>query len=303
MPPDRSRHPDRAGALDVELRPVHQQHHRVSDGVFVDRDDLVDPPLDERPRQFAGVLDGDPVGERDHRSIGRQPTGVRCADRSLDADHPHVGPQRLDRDRCAADQSAASERDDDGREIVDVLDQFQPERALSGHDGGIVERSAERHPGRVCTFLGCGYRLGEGGAVFDDGGAERPARVDLGDRGADRNEDLARHTEVLRGERECLGVVAGAAGGDASRRGGTQRCNLVGGTTDLERSGALQVLGFEHDVAADVGRQRERADHRRVLDDLGDDAASSADVVEADVVVHGRTVLRTRRRSVAIDDR
>ena len=54
--------------------------------------------------------------------------------------------------------------------------------------------------------------------LLDDGRAERPARIDLRDRRADRDEDLARHAEVACREGQRLRVVAGAAGRDPARR-------------------------------------------------------------------------------------
>ena len=62
---------------------------------------------------------------------------------------------------------------------------------------------------------GGGERLVERGPALDDRGAVRPAGLDLGDRRAGRHEDVAGHPEVLGGERQRLGVVAGAPGGHA----------------------------------------------------------------------------------------
>ena len=75
QPESRAATPDRAGAFDVQLRPVHQQHHRVGDRILVDGDHLVDPPIDERAGELAGVLHGDAVGERErpaHRRAFRR---------------------------------------------------------------------------------------------------------------------------------------------------------------------------------------------------------------------------------------
>jgi hypothetical protein len=82
-------------------------------------------------------------------------------------------------------------------------------------------------------------------------GAERAARLDLGDRCAAGHEDLARHTAMVGGERDRLGVVAGAAGRHAAGHRVAERGELVHRPTDLERARALQVLGFEHDAATE----------------------------------------------------
>ena len=54
---------DCAGTLDVQLGALHQQHHRVGDGILRDRHHVVEPPIDQRAGDRPGVLDGDAVGE------------------------------------------------------------------------------------------------------------------------------------------------------------------------------------------------------------------------------------------------
>ena len=45
--------PDRARALDDELGPLEQEHHRLGDLVLADDHDVVDPPVDQRQRELA----------------------------------------------------------------------------------------------------------------------------------------------------------------------------------------------------------------------------------------------------------
>ena len=205
---------------------------------------------------------------------------VRRAHRGLDADHPHRGQQRLDGDRHARRQPAAPERNDDTRQVGDVLDQFEAERALPGDHCRVVEGMAERHAvlGRPSARRGEG--LVERGAVLDDVGAVGPAGLDLGDRCARGHEDLARHPEVPGSERQRLGVVSGAAGRDAGGRGLAERGDLVHRPADLEGAGALQALGLEHDLAAGLLRQGRRRHDWRALGGDGGDGVGGADVVE-----------------------
>ena len=77
--------------------------------------------------------------------VGERAADVRRADRGLDADDPDVGQQRLHGDRHAGGESAAAERHDDARQVGEVVDELQAERALAGDHGGVVERVAERH--------------------------------------------------------------------------------------------------------------------------------------------------------------
>ena len=55
--------------------------------------------------------------------------------------------RRLDRDRDAAGQPAAADRDDDLRQVGHVVEQLEAERPLAGDDVGVVERVHEGHAG------------------------------------------------------------------------------------------------------------------------------------------------------------
>ena len=217
-------HADRPGAFDVELRPLHQQHHRVRDRLLVDRDDLVDPAFDEGPRDRTGRLHGDAVGERRDRT-NRRPRARRTAHTQRPGRHdPNRGRRRLDRDRQPGRQPTAPDRDDDQRQIVDVLEQLQPERALAGDHDRIVERMTERPARGGRSRFGGLDRFHQRRAAFGDGRAERKTGLDLADRGPGRHEDLAPEPEVLGRERDRLGMVAGASGalntGSTSTSGG-----------------------------------------------------------------------------------
>ena len=90
-PAEQRRHADRARALDDELGPLEQPHHRLGDVVLLDHAHLVDPAPDERQRERAGALDGDAVGDR-RPDRGRRGVASRQAPRT--ARTPAPGPRR-----------------------------------------------------------------------------------------------------------------------------------------------------------------------------------------------------------------
>ena len=125
-----------------------------------------------------------PVGDRP-RHVARPASSTIRPSRSdsprvggqlrLDADHPRARAQRPDRDRDAARQPAAADRDEDRRDVRQVLGDLQPDRALAGDDPVVVERRDDRQ-----AALG-GDPLGDALALL----ARRPDDDDLGAVGLD----------------------------------------------------------------------------------------------------------------------
>ena len=83
---------------------------------------------------------------------------------------------------------------------------------------------------------------------------ERLDRGDLGDRRADRHVDRAADATGGRRVRERLRMVTGAAGNHLGARG-VERAELRHRAAQLERTGSLQVLGLEVDLAAATGAE------------------------------------------------
>ena len=105
-------------------------------------------------------------------------------------------------------------------------------------------------------------------APGEDLGTERLGALDLGDRRGSGHEDLAGHAARAGGEGQGLGVVAGARRHHAPRAALLpQRRELAQRAADLERAGALQVLGLQDDLAAAVVGQRRARQDRRVARD------------------------------------
>ena len=90
----------------------------------------------------------------------------------LDADHAGVGAQRPDRDRHPARQPAATDRDEDGGEVRQVLRDLEPDRPLTGDDPVVVEgRDDRRSPRRAAISSATWCRSSLAGADDDDLGA------------------------------------------------------------------------------------------------------------------------------------
>ena len=267
-PREQGGHAHRAGALDDQLGALEQQHHRLGDHLLVHDDHAVDPLRDQRPGDLAGVLDRDAVGDRraDRRRSGGgavERSRVRGARRGLDADDDGLGMRRLDRHRHAAGEPPAAEGHHDLAQVLDVLGELEPERALAGDHVEVVEGV---HEGEVALLRA----LSRGGdavvdrpveAVHDR--AERARGAALGDRRVGRHVDLAPHPPRPRGVRRRLGVVAGAAHHQPVANLVAERGQLGQHAAQLERAGALQALGLERDRAAAARAQRGGREDRR----------------------------------------
>ena len=169
----------------------------------------------QRERELARALDRDAVGDRQrrggrHRHALAQRLGVGRAGGDLHADHLHLGPRGLDRDRHPGAQAAAADRHDDAGEVGHVLEQLEAERALPGDDVRVVERVHEREPALARPVLGGVHALVDRAAADVDRRALPARRLDLGDRRVVGDEHLARHAAQLRGR--------GAAPGRGCRR-------------------------------------------------------------------------------------
>ena len=115
------------------------------------------------------------------------------------------------------------------------------------------ERRALRLDERECSR----ERLLEVGALKLGLRAVVLRRLDLRHRRVLRHEDRRLDAGLARGPGDRLAVIAGAGRDDAGAAlAPRERRDLVDGAADLERAGALQVLGLERDVAPDELRER-----------------------------------------------
>jgi hypothetical protein len=131
---------DRARALDDQLGPLEQEHHRLGHLVLRDDDHLVDPAADQRQRQLARALDGDAVGDRQR---GLRPRAAPAAATREPARRPRPGRRSpdlrtlgLERDRHPADQPPPPTGTTITRQVVDLGEQLEAEPTLAGDHVG-----------------------------------------------------------------------------------------------------------------------------------------------------------------------
>jgi hypothetical protein len=145
----------------------------------------------------------------------------------------------------------------------------------------MVERVDQHGPGLVGVRRRGRERLVDRVAHETDVGAVGPGGLLLGDRRADRHEHGCLGVEQAGGERDPLGVVAGARRDDATGAiGWREPRDAYVRATDLERTGPLQVLAFEEDgtTAADPVGQPAAALHGSDPGDAAEHVACSLDV-------------------------
>jgi soluble lytic murein transglycosylase-like protein len=187
--------------------------------------------------------------------------------------------------RDPGQESAAADRDNDGVELGQILREFQPDRAVAGHDRVVLDRVDEEPLGAVEPRLD--DRLPPALVRhLDDAAAEPPDRVQLGLRRVVGHDDRRRHPELPRRPRDALRHVSGARCHDPARdRLASRGPDRVDGAADLERADRLQVLELEPDLCRRVvdGKPDERRPDRGPLDP----PAGGLDLGERD---HGVTV-------------
>jgi hypothetical protein len=123
---------DRASTLDHELRPFHEQHHRIGDLVLSNHDHLVDILGNKGQRERPGPAHRDAVGQgADGLYLDGMPRRQRCRERGdagrLHGDDAHRRSERLHRTPHASREATSSERNDHERYVLNILDQLEAE--------------------------------------------------------------------------------------------------------------------------------------------------------------------------------
>ncbi len=202
-------------------------------------------------------------------------------DGGLDPDHSGHRRPALHRRRGAADQPAPADGHKHHVELVDLLQQLQRRGSLTGHDVQVVEgvdqvqaplgRQAKHHR----------FARGRRDALGDHLGAVGAGGRDFGGIGVGRHHDHRAGAGLRRGERDRLAVVARAHRDHAAgARRRLQRQQRVEGPARLERANPLQVLGLGEHLAAELGIQPSRAEHRGPVHPAGDARGGGLDVGE-----------------------
>ena len=111
----------------------------------------------------------------------------------FDAVDAAAGTSRLHGGGHPGDEASASDADDDHIDVRHVLDQFEPERAVSGDDLRVVEGMHEGEAFHVSKTLHLRKRVTDVRAMEHDPRPVAEARVDLRANGALRHHDGDRH--------------------------------------------------------------------------------------------------------------
>ena len=198
----------------------------------------------------------------------------------LDADDLHVGPERLDVARDAGNEAAAAHRHEHrGEPLLAVAQDLGADGPLPRDHERVVEGMDERHAGFGDQRVAVRLRVAVGVARQHDLGAHAAHRVHLDPRRRLRHDDDRAQTELARGKRHALRVVAGARGDDAAGALllGEMR-DLVVGAAQLEAEDRLQILALEQHGVAETARESRRRIERRFARHVVD--AAGQDVVE-----------------------
>ena len=189
--------------------------------------------------------------------VGRVATS-RGLPAAIDANAPTVGRRtRLHGRSDAGEEAAAADSEHDRLEIGNLVVELDPERSLADDHVSVVEGVDEHGAGPLGVLGGQAQRSLDGGPFEHDVGAIATGGEELRDRHAQRHEDGRGDAQGLRRERDPLRMVARRGGDDtAFALLLAQARQTVGGTADLERPGALQVLELEmHRHAEQVGEE------------------------------------------------
>ena len=161
----------------------------------------------------------------------------------------------------------------------EVVDDLASRGALAGDDQGVIIRRDQNRAALPCDVAGDGFAIVAGAVVQHDFGAERRGAFALGARCIARHHDHAAHAEEPRRGGDPLRMIAGRERNDAAATlVERDRGELVVGAAELERSGALQGLGFEKSAAAGQGVERGRGQERRVQRHASQPASSVVDI-------------------------
>ena len=227
---------------------------------------------EQRRGDLAGPLDRDPVADRPLDAALR-----------LHADDAHAVKPRTRRDRDPGRERSAADRDHDHRRRRRLVRDLEPDRALSGDHVGVVEGVDQRCAGALGVLARglCGVVV----RTVDEChlAAVGANRLDLRQRRVTGHEQVGAGVAAAGGERNGLGVVAGARGDDpAPELGVGEAADPVLGAADLERAAALQVLGLQRHRGAAAARDLTRRDHRRAPHAVAERRRRCLDPIDAD---------------------
>jgi hypothetical protein len=196
----------------------------------------------------------------------------------LHADHPHLGPHRLDVGRHTGDQPTAANGHEDRIQRALVLAQdLHRHRALAGDHIGIVEGVHEGQALRLLDLQRVLVGIAVAVAVQQHFATQCSHRIDLELGRRDRHHDHGAAVQALGRQRHALGMVAGTSADNPTlQRVGRQPHHLVVGPAQLETEHGLLVLALEQHLVGQTARQAarrfQRGFARHVINTGGEDA-------------------------------
>ena len=240
-----------------------------------------------------------------HQLAGVEALLHRRAGRGLDADDLDPRAQRLDRDRDAGDEPAASDRHQHRLQVGLLLEQLERDRALARDHRLVVERMDGDQAALLLDLERVGVGLVEIVAEENDLGAVLARVRNLDQRRSPRHDDGRRDALARRVVGDRLRVVARGGGDDAAlARRGRELQDLVEGAALLEGAGHLQVLELEAGARPAVPRHRLGAGAGGEVDAAADALARLLDVPQLGheprmvAAARRRAARRSTRRSV-----
>mmetsp|Transcript_39458 Transcript_39458/g.100006 ORF Transcript_39458/g.100006 Transcript_39458/m.100006 type:complete len:332 (-) Transcript_39458:742-1737(-) len=247
----------RASAFGHHLLLLDEPQHAQADVFLADGDDFVHilarqgkrvrPHLEHRQ----AISKGAPIGVDANGRTVVQGSGEGGHARRLHPDDLHLGLDSLDGQRHARDEAAAAHRDDNGVQLVHLLQDLHADCARSGQDGRVVVSVDVRERVRISQFARLGKRLGEVLAGQHHVGAQRLAAADFGQRRRLRHDDSYGDLQVAAMVAERQTVVAGRGSHHAAPfLVCRQKQHCITGASLLEAASGLIVLPFQKDRRA-----------------------------------------------------
>jgi len=218
--------------------------------------------LNHLERPLADRPSGDPIRDCVDAVSGVDLTflerlGDACGSLGLHTHYSNIGTLGFDRRRDSGDESTAADGDDDGFDLRELIEDFEPDSSLSGHHRLVVEGVDVRPILAFLNLVGSGLRI-----IVVSTVEHHAATVPLGgfyfrDRCVFRHYNCRVDARPRGRERDTLGVIPSTGGDDPGVLFGFgQRGDSVDRPSDFERAGSLKVLQFEVDVGAGLFGKR-----------------------------------------------
>jgi hypothetical protein len=258
-PGHRGRGREAARGLDNELHARGKKLHAPNEHLIGYRDDVRDQSLNDLKIEHANpigqcpIRDGLRYGDLNYVSAAQRALPV-VAGLGLNADHAAARTECFGGQRCAGQQAAATQRDEQNMQLPHFLEELAGRGALPGDDIRMLERGNEGQAPIARETRGDRLAAFSIPIVKLHPPAVAAGRLDLHRRRILGHDNCGGDAQQLSGERHRLCMVPRREGHHAPltlvRR---KRCYRVESPAEFERPRALQVLTLEEQLRADKG--------------------------------------------------